>query len=109
MQNNLPPIPADYLEHPEEMWRMLHSFISFFTLLGIVCFLVLVSVIITLILLLKSKAREKETGKYIYHVIQAQEEERTDHRRVYRGIPGCRRLGGLQRLGLLCAENSILS
>lgn len=76
MQNNLPPIPADYLEHPEEMWRMLHSFISFFTLLGIVCFLVLVSVIITLILLLKSKAREKETGKYIYHVIQAQEEER---------------------------------
>lgn len=76
MLNNLPPIPAEYLANPEEMWHMLHSFISFFTMLGIICFLVLIAVVVTLILLLKSKAREKETGKYIYHVIQAQEEER---------------------------------
>ena len=68
-------LPA-YIDSPEEMLNLLHTFISFFFLLGIFSFIVLIAVIVTLILLLKSKAREKETGKYIYHVIQAQEEER---------------------------------
>lgn len=68
-------LPA-YIDSPEEMMNLIHTFISFFFLLGIFSFFVLVAVIVTLILLLKSKAREKETGKYIYHVIQAQEEER---------------------------------
>ena len=69
-------IPPEYLAHPEELWRMLHSFISFFILLGVFSAVVLVAVLVTIILLLKSKARERETGEYIQHVIQAQEEER---------------------------------
>ena len=56
-------LPA-YIDSPEEMLNLLHTFISFFFLLGIFSFIVLIAVIVTLILLLKSKAREKETGKY---------------------------------------------
>ena len=76
MFNNIPPIPSHYLANPEEMWVMLHSFMSFFMLLGFFSFIILVAVIVMLIMFFKSKEREKETGKYIYHVIQAQEEER---------------------------------
>ena len=67
---------AAYLDNPEELRQILHSFISFFITLGVFSSVILIAVIVTLIMLLKSKAREKETGKYIYHVIQAQEEER---------------------------------
>ena len=60
----------------DEMQEMLHTFVSFFMFLGICCCIILVVVLVTVILLLKAKAREKETGSYIYHVIQAQEDER---------------------------------
>ena len=45
---------AAYLDNPEELRQILHSFISFFITLGVFSSVILIAVIVTLIMLLKS-------------------------------------------------------